>query len=311
MWPRASTTWLCCSGLGWALAEAKPYFERALKLREKALGSEHPSVANSLGNLGAVLKDQGAYDKARQLYERALQIYEKALGPEHPRVAASLHHLALLLHVQGQTDRAGAYDGESPSDRGGSCAQEPGRSDAAPAHGARAFAARPTSMIGCALAPHLGRSGYEAVLHSKGSLARVVAAERRVARSENAEVLASVAALRAAEGRLAGLANADPYAALQKRGSRHMMNRAARQKAKAAWQQAYAQAGAEREELALKLQRDRRAAAGRAGAPGPRARGHPGTTYGERGSAGLPAFRRSLLRVDRPPRRQAGAHRPG
>ena len=35
--------------------EAKPNFERALAIREKALGAEHPDVAMGLNNLGMLL----------------------------------------------------------------------------------------------------------------------------------------------------------------------------------------------------------------------------------------------------------------
>ena len=54
---------------------------------EKALGPEHPDVANSLNNLAALYQAQGRYAEAEPLYKRALAISEKALGPEHPDVA--------------------------------------------------------------------------------------------------------------------------------------------------------------------------------------------------------------------------------
>ena len=58
--------------------------ERALAIREKALGPEHPITANCLNNLVDLLRDQGDLAEARPLLERALAIREKALGPEHP-----------------------------------------------------------------------------------------------------------------------------------------------------------------------------------------------------------------------------------
>jgi tetratricopeptide (TPR) repeat protein len=82
-------------------ADARPLYERALAIREKAPGAEHPDVANSLNNLASLLSDQGDYAGARPLYERALAISEKALGPEHPDVANSLNNLAVLLKDQG------------------------------------------------------------------------------------------------------------------------------------------------------------------------------------------------------------------
>jgi tetratricopeptide (TPR) repeat protein len=84
-----------------AYAAARPLFERALAIREKALGPEHPETAQSLNNLAALLQDQGDLAGARPLYERALAIREKALGPGQPGTAQSLNNLAALLQQQG------------------------------------------------------------------------------------------------------------------------------------------------------------------------------------------------------------------
>jgi len=81
--------------------EAVAPAERALALREKALGPNHPDVAESLNNLAALYRAQGAYAKAEPLYARALEIREKALGPHHPDVAESLNNLAALYRAQG------------------------------------------------------------------------------------------------------------------------------------------------------------------------------------------------------------------
>jgi len=74
---------------------------RALDIREKALGPNHPDVATSLNNLASLYQDQGAYAKAEPLYARALDISEKALGANHPDVATSLNNLAELYRAQG------------------------------------------------------------------------------------------------------------------------------------------------------------------------------------------------------------------
>ena len=64
---------------------------------EKALGPEHPRVANSLNILALLYAAQGKYAEAEPLYQRALAIAEKALGPEHPDVALTLENYAGLL----------------------------------------------------------------------------------------------------------------------------------------------------------------------------------------------------------------------
>jgi CHAT domain-containing protein/Tfp pilus assembly protein PilF len=86
--------------------EAVPVAERALALREKALGPMHADVAESLNNLASLYQAQGAYGKAEPLYVRALDIHEKALGSMHADVAVSLNNLALLYWSQGAYGKA-------------------------------------------------------------------------------------------------------------------------------------------------------------------------------------------------------------
>ena len=77
-------------------AKAEPLFQRALKIREKALGPDHPDTALALNNLALLYYSMGDYAKAEPLYQRALKIDEKALGPDHPDTARALNNLALL-----------------------------------------------------------------------------------------------------------------------------------------------------------------------------------------------------------------------
>jgi tetratricopeptide (TPR) repeat protein len=81
--------------------EAVAPAERALVLREKALGPNHPDVATSLNSLAVLYQDQGLYGKAEPLYARALDIREKTLGHNHLDVAQSLNNLAELYKAQG------------------------------------------------------------------------------------------------------------------------------------------------------------------------------------------------------------------
>jgi tetratricopeptide (TPR) repeat protein len=84
-----------------AYAQAQPLYERALAIREKVLGLEHPHTAASLAALASLLQDKGELAAARPLFERALAVCEQVLGPEHPETATSLNNLALLLRNQG------------------------------------------------------------------------------------------------------------------------------------------------------------------------------------------------------------------
>ena len=83
------------------LVAARPLYERALAIREKLLGPEHPATAGSLNDLASLLQDQGDLAGARPLYECALAISEKLRGPEHPDTATSLNNLAGLLRAKG------------------------------------------------------------------------------------------------------------------------------------------------------------------------------------------------------------------
>ncbi|MCB8922547.1 MAG: tetratricopeptide repeat protein [Ardenticatenaceae bacterium] len=83
------------------LAEARPYYQRALDIKEKALGPNHPDTALSLNNLGYLLQAMGNLAEARPYYQRALDIREKVLGPDHPDTATSLNNLGALLRAMG------------------------------------------------------------------------------------------------------------------------------------------------------------------------------------------------------------------
>lgn len=91
-------------------ADANPFFERAITLREQSLGPDHPDLAASLNDFGILLHLEGDNAKAEQLYRRALQIREKRLGPTHPDVAETLSNLAFLLRLRGDLAGAEAFN---------------------------------------------------------------------------------------------------------------------------------------------------------------------------------------------------------
>jgi len=63
---------------------AEPLSQRALAIREKVYGLEHPEVAASLNNLALLYETLNDYAHAESLYQRSLAIKEKVLGAQHP-----------------------------------------------------------------------------------------------------------------------------------------------------------------------------------------------------------------------------------
>ena len=101
-----STTYLLNQSAGYLHARAdytaaRVLHQRALVIRERVLGPDHPDTARSLNNLADVLHDQGDLPTARQMHQRALAINERVLGPDHPATATALNNLAAVLRAQG------------------------------------------------------------------------------------------------------------------------------------------------------------------------------------------------------------------
>ncbi len=58
-------------------AEAEPLYKRSLAISEKALGPEHPDVAQSLENYAARLRQTARADEAERMEARAKAIRAK------------------------------------------------------------------------------------------------------------------------------------------------------------------------------------------------------------------------------------------
>ena len=64
-----------------------PLVERALKLREQAVGPDHPQIAVLTGLLGIAYYRTRDYRRAEQMLRRTIAIKEKTLGPGAPDIA--------------------------------------------------------------------------------------------------------------------------------------------------------------------------------------------------------------------------------
>jgi CHAT domain-containing protein/tetratricopeptide (TPR) repeat protein len=82
--------------------ETEDLYRRALAIQESSLGPDHPSLAATLNNLGALLDQRGKYEEAEPLQRRSLSILEKSLGALHPDTAGTLTTLAVSLDRQGK-----------------------------------------------------------------------------------------------------------------------------------------------------------------------------------------------------------------
>lgn len=91
--------------------KAEPIHRRALDIRRRLLGNDHPQTVMSINNFGWMLY-RGAEGKpaklaeAESLLREALATNEKLLGPDHPDLALNLNNLGLLLIDSGRLAEA-------------------------------------------------------------------------------------------------------------------------------------------------------------------------------------------------------------
>lgn len=87
-------------------SKALPLLEQSVAIKEKTLGYEHESTAQSLITLADCLNAFKDYEKALPLAKRSLSIREKKLGLLHPDVASSLNTIATAYIGLGETAKA-------------------------------------------------------------------------------------------------------------------------------------------------------------------------------------------------------------
>ena len=89
-----------------AMTQDQGYTGQALQrigaTRERVLGPQHAQIANSLNNLGMVLRDEGDLSSAVKLLEKAVVTIESACGENHPHTATCLSNLGLLKSELGE-----------------------------------------------------------------------------------------------------------------------------------------------------------------------------------------------------------------
>eukprot|EP00026_Physarum_polycephalum_P000414 Phypoly_transcript_00415.p1 GENE.Phypoly_transcript_00415~~Phypoly_transcript_00415.p1 ORF type:complete len:1535 (+),score=349.28 Phypoly_transcript_00415:114-4718(+) len=91
---------------GWAKDKAEEYFLKALAIKEKSLGPDHPDVARILNRLGSVYTERVQLNIAEQYLTRAYKIRKEKLGIYHSRVGQTLKHMMTLFQSQENASRA-------------------------------------------------------------------------------------------------------------------------------------------------------------------------------------------------------------
>lgn len=89
--------------------EALDYGLKALSIREKVLGQEHPDTATAYNNIGGVYYAMGDYPQALIYYQQALTICEKVLGKEHIDTATPYNNIGGIYHAIGDYAQALVY----------------------------------------------------------------------------------------------------------------------------------------------------------------------------------------------------------
>jgi tetratricopeptide (TPR) repeat protein len=82
--------------------EAERQFQRALDLRRRSLGAEHPDTLDSMTSLAELYSYEGKYAAAEPLLTRLVNLRRRLNGEEHPSTLTGIWYLADLYRLQGK-----------------------------------------------------------------------------------------------------------------------------------------------------------------------------------------------------------------
>jgi eukaryotic-like serine/threonine-protein kinase len=86
--------------------EARSQLERALDLRRRKLGTDHPDTTSTMTSLAVIYREQSEYGKAEQLLTNALELQRRVLGREHPDTLSTMRATGELYSLQGNYAQA-------------------------------------------------------------------------------------------------------------------------------------------------------------------------------------------------------------
>jgi tetratricopeptide (TPR) repeat protein len=82
--------------------EAQRQWERAVELRRRILGPDHPDTLTTMNDLANAYRVQSAYKQAEPLFTKVLETRGRVLGVENPATLSSMNELANLYLDQGK-----------------------------------------------------------------------------------------------------------------------------------------------------------------------------------------------------------------
>jgi len=91
------------------LSMAVGFHKKALEIRKRLFGENHPDVAMSYNNLGLAYKNKGDLVQAVKYFNQALEILKELFGEKHPDVATTYNNLGLAYHAKGDLDKTIQY----------------------------------------------------------------------------------------------------------------------------------------------------------------------------------------------------------
>ncbi len=86
--------------------EAEELYERALEIREDLFGRTHEQIAESVNDLGVLMRARGNYDAAEQYLRRAVDMRRRLFKTDHNDLAISIEELGRVLRDKGELAEA-------------------------------------------------------------------------------------------------------------------------------------------------------------------------------------------------------------
>ena len=82
--------------------EAEKQFSRALEIRRRVVGEEHPETLTSMYDLAKALNRNGKLRESERMHRRALELRRRVLGEQHPETLMSLSEQGCILRDMGK-----------------------------------------------------------------------------------------------------------------------------------------------------------------------------------------------------------------